>query len=144
MKPFLHPEHDCWVAAGDNHLPFYGCLKHVAPVPDPPSVSIQEVVSRKIKRLRAKLGITQADLLPPVLAEKAEPCRGGGERHCTSNGATAEPQDSAEADLWQWRREIEDTLEVLRTEDDSRFPLVGLRQKVIRDGLPGSRVPDRP
>lgn len=44
----------------------------MAPVPEKPIITVQEAVARRMLKLRAKLGITEDDLLPASVALESE------------------------------------------------------------------------
>lgn len=50
----------------------FDVVQNVAPVPEKPTITVQEAVARKMLKLRAKLGITAEDLLPASVALESE------------------------------------------------------------------------
>ena len=130
----------------------------MAPVPEKPTVTVQEAVARKMGKLRAKLGITADDLLPASVALESERNDGdisscfskhqaaakaeaGGNSAARPSAGDSEGPGRCEAtsgvvvpDIGRWKQEADDMLSLLGTNADKcthNYPMTELKRKVI-------------
>jgi len=125
----------------------WSVVQNVAPVPEKPTITVQEIVARKMLKLRAKLGITADDLLPAARAlesernseEKApaaathrwgahggqetpkatdEHVNRGMEPGPATSGGYARGEASGVVDVGRWKKETDDMLSLLGTNAD--------------------------
>lgn len=114
----------------------------MAPVPEKPTITVQEAVARKMLKLRAKLGITPADLLPASVALESEeifnekPGANGAQDMAKAEEGGSSYLGSKVApspDIGRWRKEAEDMLSLLGTNAEKcthAYPMMELKQKV--------------
>lgn len=98
----------------------------MAPVQERYTVSVREAVARKILKLRAKLGITSADLSPSSVALTSRECDKG----CEGAGdKPSSPTDSRrdQVDINDWRMETEKMMSLLGSCD---YPMAELKREV--------------
>lgn len=107
-----------------------GGVQHVAPVSDRPSVTVQEVVARRMRKFQAKLGIGENDLLPASFAFESKLRRGSGACGSSYKRVNDSREESPEVDIWRWKREAESMLDLLRPNSSTEYPFVDGRQKV--------------
>lgn len=134
----LHP----WVAPDTRNENRHRVqMQHVAPIRERPTITVQEAVARRMRKLRAKLGITNADLAPASVALEAEhrsanpgvkganPCGQDGDRVVASSDRVL-PE---EVDIGGWKKEAEDMLDLLRPNAGRahEYPLVELKRKKV-------------
>lgn len=103
-------------------------------MPEIPTITVQEVVARRMLRLRRKLGITAADLLPASVAFESEKVAGGANNE--NGGASKDRRgDNARAcddHIPRWKKEAEDMMAVLGANADHahEYPMTELKRKV--------------
>lgn len=130
--------------------------QNVAPVPEQPTITVQEVVARKMLKLRTKLGITTDDLLPASAAfESEQEFQSQGQRRSdkwhgapsgqdeanvdegsrpTTNSGRCETATLPTPDIGRWKKEADDMLSLLGTNADKcvhEYPMTELRRKVL-------------
>lgn len=111
----------------------------MAPVQERPAITVQEAVARRMLKIRAKLGITAADLMPASVALESEAFKlglsGSGRtgQDGDSDSATAECTRGIEVDVQRWKKEAEDMLGLLGSNADHghEYPMAELKKREV-------------
>lgn len=120
--------------------------QHVAPVQERRVVSVQEKVARKMAKLRAKLGVTDADLAPASVALESEGLSGGVQdgdgvevgagvgvgTDTEDRSSTGRDRRKAPVDIGVWKKETEEMMSLLGTTAESAhdYPMTELKRTV--------------
>lgn len=152
--PRLSPPSPLRVDSGDEvhsfssyRLTGFLSPQNVAPVPEQPTITVQEVVARKILKLREKLGINAVDLLPASVALEYE-------KSASPSGGDAVENDDEYfsferigycVDVAGWKTETENMLNLLGSNADGAhdYPMTELKRKVGHRDTSPTRISRR-
>lgn len=115
-------------------------VQNVAPVPEKPTITVQEAVARNMLKLRAKLGITPVDLFPASVALESENI---SNQMTGAHDAQAKAEEGEKGhvrceaaptpDIGRWKKEADDMLSLLGTNSEKcthAYPMMELKRKV--------------